>query len=349
MTTVQLECTATDCKAGPGGAKWKTSALPPDTALQLLVLHRQDQHGVAVPTVVNDGEGGARGKLVKLDRPKLAENCSQQDFEFFRTEWNAYYESTGKQSDKIMKDQLLQCADESLRKTIRMSLGNRAESISLVDLMEEVKTAAVEMQSDMLNEVRLMEAKQERDEPVRKFLARLKGLAGICQLKVKCACDENPSYADRIIHTTLVKGLVDNETKGEILSKVDKLTLEQTIAFVEARETGQRSLAGLGGSGLAGQQIHTVRDYSESQCWRCGETGHTSRFKDCKAKRATCGRCKKIGHFTKFCRTKETSTKDQNPEEHIKTDALMMHGLKMSSSMLKKRGVVNESANITQI
>ena len=102
--------------------------------------------------------------MVKLDRPKLTENCSQQDFEFFRTEWNAYYESTGKQSDKIMKDQLLQCADESLRKTIRMSLGNRAESISLVDLMEEVKTAAVEMQSDMLNEVRLMEAKQERDE-----------------------------------------------------------------------------------------------------------------------------------------------------------------------------------------
>ena len=106
MTTVQLECTVTGCKSGPGSAKWKTSALPPDTALQLLVLHRQDQHGVAVPTVVNDGEGGAKGKLVKLDRPKLTENCSQQDFEFFRTEWNAYYESTGKQSDKRRRGEL---------------------------------------------------------------------------------------------------------------------------------------------------------------------------------------------------------------------------------------------------
>ena len=137
--------------------------------------------------------------------------------------------------------------------------------------MEEVKIAAVERQSDMLNEVRLMEAKQERGEPVRKFLARLRGLADICQIKVTCACGETPSYADKIIHTTLVKGLVDNETKGEILSKVDKLTLEQTVAFVEARETGQRSLAGLGGPTLAGQQVHAVRVYSESKCGGVGK------------------------------------------------------------------------------
>ena len=49
-----------------------------------------------------------------------------------------------------------------------MSLGTRADTISLSDLLEEVKTAAVEKQSEMLNQVRLMEAKQERDEPVSK-------------------------------------------------------------------------------------------------------------------------------------------------------------------------------------
>ena len=128
MTTVKLDCTATDCNAGSDGSKWATPDLPPDAALRLLDVHRQDCHGAAAPTaVVGGGEGGAKNKLVKLDRPKLNENCSQQDFEncsqqdfeFFRTEWNAYYESTGRQSDKIMKDQLLQCADESLRKTIR--------------------------------------------------------------------------------------------------------------------------------------------------------------------------------------------------------------------------------------
>ena len=61
---------------------------------------------------------------------------------------------------------------------------------------------------------------------------------------------------------------MDNDTKGEILSKVAK---DETIAFVEARETGQHSLAGLSGSGLAGQQVHVVRDFSEARCWKCGE------------------------------------------------------------------------------
>ena len=40
-----------------------------------------------------------------------------------------------------------------------MSLGTRADTIFLSNLMDEVKTAAVETQSDMLNQVRLMEAK----------------------------------------------------------------------------------------------------------------------------------------------------------------------------------------------
>ena len=149
MAAVQLDCTATECEAGAGGGKWKTPALPVDAALQLLDRHRQDHHGAAAPTAAGGGDGGAKSRLVKPDRPKLVENCSQQDFEFFKTEWNAYYEGTGRQPDKVMKEQLLQCADESLRKTIRMSLGSKAETITLVDLLEEVKTAAVEKQSDV--------------------------------------------------------------------------------------------------------------------------------------------------------------------------------------------------------
>ena len=107
------------------------------------------------------------------------------------------------------------------------------------------------------------------------------------------------------ILTTLVKGLVDNETKGEILSKVQPLSLEDTIAFVEAREKCQRSLAGMGGSDLGGQQVHVVKDFSDKMCWRCGEKGHTSKFKGCKAAKATCNRCGKVGHFQKCCKAKK--------------------------------------------
>ena len=329
--STSLECTVTDCKAGPSGGKWKTPELPVTAALAILDRHRQDHHGTGSDVGRGgggSGEGVSRGRLTKLERPKISENCTQQDFEFFKTEWQAYHDSNGEQPEKIMKEQLLQCAEESLRKTIRYSVGRRMQDITLANLIEEVKTAAVERQSDMLNEVRLMEAKQERGEPVRKFLARLRGLADICQLKVTCGCGETPSYADKIIHTTLVKGLIDNETKGEILSKVDKLTLEQTVVFVEARETGQRSLAGLGGPMLASQQVHAVKDFSESKCWRCGETGHTSRFKGCKAIKATCKKCTKVGHFAKCC-------KEKTPES-MNTNEIRMFGMKMCSRRMQK-------------
>ena len=114
-----------------------------------------------------------------------------------------------------------------MRKIIHMSLGGRFAEINIADLMLEMEKAAVEKQSDMFNKVKLMEAKQERNEPVRKYLARLRGLADICKRSVECSsCHETTSYVDRIILTTLVKGLVDNETKGEILSKVKSLLQE---------------------------------------------------------------------------------------------------------------------------
>ena len=86
--------------------------------------------------------------------------------------------------------------------------------------------------SGQLGLSRQTEAKQERDEPVRKFLARLKGMGAICKLTVTSTCNEVNSYSEEIITTTLVKGLVDNETKGEILSKMNPLTLDATITFV---------------------------------------------------------------------------------------------------------------------
>ena len=59
--------------------------------------------------------------------------------------------------------------------------------ISVANLMLEIEKAAVEKQSNVLNKVKLMEAKQERDEPVRTFVARLRGLANICILYTQCA------------------------------------------------------------------------------------------------------------------------------------------------------------------
>jgi hypothetical protein len=102
-------------------------------------------------------------------------------------------------------------------------------TILLADLMVEIEKLAVEKQSDLLNKVKLMEAKQERDELVRRFVA-------------SDTCNETVSHVNTTILMALVKGLVIDDTKGEVLSKMEKFDLDETVTFVEARETGQRSL-----------------------------------------------------------------------------------------------------------
>ena len=52
---------------------------------------------------------------------------------------------------------------------------DRILTITMDDLMKEIKKAAVEKQSGLLYKVKLMGEKQERDELVRTFVARLRG------------------------------------------------------------------------------------------------------------------------------------------------------------------------------
>ena len=56
---------------------------------------------------------------------------------------------------------------------------------------------------------------------------------------------------------SLFGGLNDEETKQEVLSKVEELPLDETIDFVEARETGKTSLKIMSG-GLTSSHVNKI-------------------------------------------------------------------------------------------
>ena len=63
--------------------------------------------------------------------------------------------SSRSQDNGLLRDQLLQCAETDLRKTLQNRIGaERMGTILLADLMVEIEKAAVEKQSDLLNKVR---------------------------------------------------------------------------------------------------------------------------------------------------------------------------------------------------
>ena len=110
------------------------------------------------------------------------------------------------------------------------------------------------------------------------------------------------------------------------LEKISRptITLEDTIAFVEARETGARSLSQL----LPGSGSHHTNKVDvtvEKSCWRFLEKGHYGRDPvrvrrvKCKAFDVQYIRCSTKGHYAKNCkpRGKDAIKKDDKDEEDV--------------------------------
>ena len=216
---VELECTETECDSGVDGSRWKTQPLTEQLAIQVLDRHLLIVHGHQVQQagrgggdhgVGNDG-GGGKSKQEKIPRPTISSGISQQDFKFFRGEWTRYKRCSGIKDADIIRDQLMYCPDESLRKHVCRSLGDRVDTISEEELLEEIKKLAVERQSNIINTVALMSATQERDEGIRQFAARLRGLALVCDLSVICGCGAKVSVVEQWILMAMVTNTMYNE------------------------------------------------------------------------------------------------------------------------------------------
>ena len=113
-----------------------------------------------------------------------------------------------------------------------------------------------------------MSACQEREEKVRSYLARLRGLSGVCKLTVECTaetCTEKVSYANRLILHSLVRGLYDIKTKEELLSKNPMLDLHSSLTFVESKKVGKRLVGCLGAGGMASCQVKEVTVYQQDK------------------------------------------------------------------------------------
>jgi hypothetical protein len=86
----------------------------------------------------------------------------------------------------------------------------------------------------------------------------------VCDLSVTCSCGNKVSEVEKWVRMSLIGGLNDEDTKQEVLSKVEEMPLDTTITFVEARETGKTTLKILGGK-LTSGQVNKVQQEREDQ------------------------------------------------------------------------------------
>ena len=238
---IELPCTHPGCTFGADGTPYKTPALEIEYAIQVLELHDKQSHAVR-----GDGGSGPAGGAIKIHmekipRPQLSGGSSQEDFRQFKVQWEQYVRASNETDQVKLRDQLLQCPDTDLKKAVHRALGVKVTTINVADLLKEMETLAVIKQSNHVNILAMIKSKQERDEPVRQFAARLRGLAAVCDLAAVCTCGQPVSMVNKWVLMTLINGLYDGDTQQAVLSKVEELNLEDTIIFVEAREVGKQS------------------------------------------------------------------------------------------------------------
>ena len=103
---IELECDVPECDKGPGGIKWKTPAVSEENALKLLERHERLSH-VQQDGGGGGGAGGAGGKsrLAKIPRPTVSGGCSQEEFNFFKSEWDRYVRSSPEVDVSELRDQ----------------------------------------------------------------------------------------------------------------------------------------------------------------------------------------------------------------------------------------------------
>ena len=307
-----------NCPAPGCDVTWPLST-PEPVLLRLLDIHSATAH--AAPARVSAPPVAAKAEKVR--RPTVSAAGTSEAWAYFLQRWADYKQATHLTGSDVIF-QLLECCDEDLRKDLTRTFGALSSSDEKT-VLENIKSLAVRQENIMVARVRLQQMRQDRDEPVRAFAARLRGQAGVCNYRVKCpseVCNASVDYSGIMVRDALIRGLNDEEIRLDILGESRQdMSLEDALSYAEAKESGKRSASRLLIEDSPVVTTAATSSYrrserqrydpdetrsSTSACGYCGRSGHSSnrqeRMKKCPAFDKKCTKCGMAHHFANVCR-----------------------------------------------
>jgi len=226
-----IRCTAPDCE------QEFQEDLDPAVLLRLIDLHSGTAHALPAQQAP-----APTAKAERVKRPTIAASGTSEDWEYFTRRWQTYKEATKLTGADVIY-QLLETCDEPLRKDLSRTHGTLTHQTE-DRVLTFIRTLAVRPENTMVERVKLQQMRQNRDEPVRSYCARLRGQASVCKFLKPCACEPatDVDYSSEIVRDCFIRGLSDEDIKLEILGQPDQeMTLEETLQIAEAKESGKRS------------------------------------------------------------------------------------------------------------
>ena len=287
----------------------------------LLTIHAQSQH-VAMPATSHAAVPTA---LVEtISRLTVDEGISLEDWLYFEQRWQEYKDATRVAGLDLIYQLVDCCNPDGLRKNLVRVHRDTLASCNECELLANIKKLAVRTENAMVARDILSKMRQDRDEPVRAYSARLKGQARVRQFTARCQCSNCPNhnacvgvdYSDIVVRDQVTLGCADHDIKLDcLIEKGPIASLEEVTAFVESKESGKLSLQQINGGSDAAAPVSSFRKQQRGMskqqtpptplltptCTPYGQVGHGSsrdeRSNNCSAYRQTCTKCGKHGHF----------------------------------------------------
>ena len=285
-----------------------------------------DELAAVMIKVHAEGAHLSRTKPSKVDRvrrPVIAAAGTSEQWSYFLTRWKDYKAATNiTGTEEVI--QLLECCDEDLRKDLTRAAGGSLTNKPVAEILQSIKTLAVRHENIMVARVQLQDMSQDEEEPIRTFAARLKGQADVCKFAMDCpSCSTQVNYTNQVVKDVLIKGISDPEIQLAILSVKDQeMSLENTIQYIEGKESGKRSATKISQNCQAASSKQSQYRRSKNQhvdlnikCGYCGKAGHgknsplKTRKSKCPAYGKKCTFCGIPNHTSELCRTRLLESK----------------------------------------
>ena len=328
------KCPFTDCD-------FETDDVSDQLAATLLSIHASGDHAPGSASASTS----SKVKVEAVRRPTISSAGSSEEWSYFLTRWTDYTSATKVAgTDRII--QLLECCNDELRKDLTRTEGGSLSNKPEADVLAAIKKLAVREENTMVARVTLHEMKQDRDEPIRAFGARIQGQANVCKYLLDCSsCGNEVNYKDQILRDVLTRGISDPDIQLDLLSsKNQEMTLEEVFRFVEAKEAGKRSasriLASQEANSASSQYRRNKQQNKTETCSYCGKTGHGRnaqshiRKQSCPAYNQTCRYCSRSHHIESTCRSKARGDKPPAISSNTSESAIFTDSVSDSETTL---------------
>ena len=143
----------------------------------------------------------------KPKRPTICVNMTESDWVFHEHKWQRYKRQSGIIGQHVL-DELWATLDSEME---RLAFQDGIEETDPDALLLMFKKLAVTTIHPSLHVVTLHNLKQNQDETVKAFSARVRGIAKNCELQKKCSktgCSEAVSFLEETCYHVVMTGLL---------------------------------------------------------------------------------------------------------------------------------------------